>query len=291
MTSPAKENLVLGVTLMILGMAVLNAMDAISKLLTVEHSGIQVAWARYVFHLIPLVVFAGPTRLRRMVRTNNPRAQIARTTSLAISATCIIIAFSLMPLADAIAVSFIAPLLIVALSARFLGERVGAHRWISVVVGFLGMLVLVWPSGDVFEVGTLFAIAAALFWAIGMLLTRHVRDDDPWATLFYTALGGSVLISFAVPFFWQTPSMTGWGLMLAMGLLGGTAHTLIILASRNAAASLLAPFNYTLLVWAVLYGWLLFADLPTGKTIIGTFIIVAAGLYAWHRERLAEQTH
>lgn len=289
MTRMDKESLLLGVVLMVLGMAVLNAMDAISKLLTVEHSGIQVAWARYVFHLIPLVLLAGPARLRRMIRTVNPWAQAMRSASLTVSAVCIIVAFSLMPLADAVAVSFIAPLLIVALSARFLGEAVGIHRWVSVIVGFLGMLVLVWPSGDVFETGTFFALGAAVFWAIGMMLTRQVRSDDPWSTLFYTALGGSALASLAVPFFWSAPTMTAWGLMLVMGLLGGTAHTLIILAFRHAAASLLAPFNYTLLVWATLYGWLLFDDLPDTRTFLGAFIIIAAGLYAWHRERLSER--
>ena len=284
---PHNEQVPLGIMLMVLGMAVLNAMDAISKLLTVEHSGVQVAWARYTFHLAPMVLLAGPARVKRMVRTASPWAQIARSASLTVSAVLIIIAFSLMPLADAIAVSFIAPLLIVALSAPFLGERVGLHRWVAVVVGFVGMLVLVWPSGDVLDAGSLFAIGAAVFWAIGMLLTRHVRGDDPWSTLFYTALVGTVLLSVVVPFFWSAPSITGWGLMLAMGVLGGIAHTFIINAFRHAGASLLAPFNYTLLVWAMLYGWFLFGDFPDARTLLGAAIIIAAGLYAWHRERLA----
>lgn len=283
------DNLLLGVVLMVLGMAVLNAMDAISKLLTIDYTGVQVAWARYAFHLVPLVALAGPARIRRMVRTINPKAQILRSASLAISAVCIILAFSLMPLADAIAISFIAPLMVVALSARFLGEHVGPHRWVAVIVGFAGTLVLVWPKGNVFELGALFAVAAAVFWAIGLLMTRHVRGDDPWSTLFYTALIGTVLLSLVVPFFWRFPSTTAWGLMLAMGLLGGVAHALIILAFRNASASLLAPYNYTLLVWATFYGWLLFHELPGLRASVGAAIIVAAGLYAGYRERLAAQ--
>lgn len=285
----AADNPLLGVLLMIAGMAVLNAMDAISKVLTVDHSGIQVAWARYFFHLLPLVVLAGPVRLKRMLRTVNPWAQVVRSASLGISAALIIIAFGLMPLADAVAISFIAPLMIVALSARFLGEQVGPHRWVAVVVGFGGMLVLVWPRGGVFEFGALIAVVSAVFWAIGMLLTRQVRDDDPWSTLFYTALIGTALLSLAAPFFWTAPSPRVWALMLAMGLLGGTAHTLIILAFRRASASLLAPYNYTLLVWATLYGWLIFGDLPGLRASIGAAIIVAAGLYAWQRERRAER--
>ncbi len=281
------DHLLTGIILMVLGMAVLNAMDAISKLLTTDYTGIQVAWARYAFHLVPLVALAGPSRVRRMVRTINPRAQILRSTSLAISAVCIILAFSLMPLADAIAVSFIAPLIVVALSARFLGEHVGLHRWIAVVIGFVGMLVLVWPEGNVFETGAIFAVAAAIFWAIGLMMTRHVRGDDPWSTLFFTALIGTVLLSLAVPFFWRSPSLVAWGLMASMGLLGGLAHALIILAFRNASASLLAPYNYTLLVWATFYGWLLFQELPDLRGIVGAVIIVTAGLYAGYRERLA----
>lgn len=285
--APTGDNQLLAVLLMIVGMAVLNAMDAISKILTVDHSGIQVAWARYTFHLLPLVLLAGPARVKRMARTVNPRAQIARSASLATSAVCIIIAFSLMPLADAVAVSFIAPLLIVAMSARFLGEHVGVHRWIAVLVGFGGMLVLVWPSGGVLDTGALFAIVAALFWAIGMLLTRQVRTDDPWTTLFYTALIGSGLLTLVAPFVWSQPTMTGWGLMLVMGLLGGVAHTFIILAFRNASASFLAPYNYTMLIWTTLYGWMIFGDLPGLRVTIGAAIIVAAGLYAWHREQRA----
>ncbi len=282
------DDLLLGVIFMVLGMAVLNAMDAVSKLLTTDFSGIQVAWARYTFHLFPLVLLMGPTRLRRVLRTVNLRAQILRSTSLAVSAVFIILAFSLMPLADAIAVSFIAPLMIVALSARFLGERVGIHRWIAVIIGFLGMLILVWPSGDVFEIGTLFALAAAVFWAIGMIMTRQVRGDDTWTTLLFTALVGCALISLVVPFFWRPPSMTSWVMMLAMGLLGGVAHTLIIFAFRHASASLLAPYNYTLLVWAIFYGWILFEELPNLRTTVGAAVIVAAGLYAWYREQLTK---
>lgn len=281
------DHLLRGVMFMVLGMAVLNAMDAVSKLLTVDYSGIQVAWARYTFHLIPLVLLMGPARFRRMLHTIDPWAQILRSTALAISALFIILAFSLMPLANAIAVSFIAPLMIVAMSARFLGEQVGVHRWIAVFVGFIGMLILVWPSGDVFEAGTLLAIGAAVFWAIGMILTRQVRGDDPWSTLLFTALVGTALISVVVPFFWHPPTMSAWVLMLAMGLLGGIAHTLIIFAFRYASASLLAPFNYTLLVWATFYGWILFDDLPDLRTIIGAAVIVIAGLYVWNRERLS----
>jgi drug/metabolite transporter (DMT)-like permease len=279
------QNVLLGIVLMILGMAVFSAMDAVSKVLTADFSGVQVTWARYIFHLFPLVLLAGPARLKRMVRTRYPWVQGLRAASLAISALCIIVAFSMMPLADAVAVSFIAPLMIVASSGRFLGEKVGPHRWTAVLVGFAGMLVLVWPSGEVFDIGALFAVAAAVFWAAGMIMTRHVRDDDPWSTLFFTALVGTVLMSLAVPFFWRPPSMSAWGLMLVMGLLGGIAHILVIHAFRHASASLLAPYNYTGLVWATFYGWLLFAEFPDQKVAVGAAVIVAAGLYAWHRER------
>jgi drug/metabolite transporter (DMT)-like permease len=287
-TESSGDDLLRGVIFMVLGMAVLNAMDAVSKLLTDDFSGIQVAWARYTFHFVPLVLFVGPARVRRMLRTVNLWAQILRSTSLAVSAVFIILAFSQMPLADAIAVSFVAPLMIVALSVHVLGERVGIHRWVAVVIGFVGMLILVWPSGEVFEAGTLFALAAAVFWAIGMIMTRQVRGDDPWSTLLFTALVGTVLISLVVPFFWHPPSMTAWAMMLSMGLLGGVAHTLIIFAFRHASASLLAPYNYTLLVWATFYGWVLFEELPNLRTTIGATVIVAAGLYAWYRERLTK---
>ena len=282
------ENRTLGIVLMILGMAVLNAMDAVSKTLTEDYSGIQVSWARNAFHLLALVALVGPWRMRAMVTTANLRAQLVRGAALTISGTCIIIAFSLMKLADAIAVSFLGPLLIVALSARFLGERVGIHRWAAVVAGFAGMIVLVWPSDGVLEAGAMFAFAAAFFWAIGLMLTRHVRGDPPWAALFYGAIVATVLLSLPLPFFWTAPDARGWALMALMGLMGGVAHGLIILAFRHASASLLAPFAYTLLVWAIFYGYVIFDELPGMRALAGAAIIVAAGLYAWHRERLAK---
>lgn len=280
-----QKTMLFGVGLMLLGMAALNAMDAVSKVLAAEYSGVQVTWARYFFHLLPMVVFAGPARLRRMISSANPKAQVLRSAALTLSALSIITAFSLMPLADAIAVSFVGPLLMVALSAWFLGETVGLHRWVSVGLGFIGMLVMVWPSGGVFEYGAIAALVAALFWAIGLMMTRSVRDDGPWVTLFYTAAGGAVILTVAVPFFWKMPTLDALVLMVVMGLIGGIAHTLIINAFMHAPASMLAPYNYTLLVWATLYGWLLFGDLPSGRAVLGAAIIVAAGLYALHRER------
>lgn len=286
----ALERPLAGILLMLCGMAALNSMDAISKLLTSEHSGIQVTWARYAFHLLPMLLLAGPVRIGGMLKSVNPVSQALRAMAFALSAVCIVFAFSRMPFADAIAVTFVAPLIMVALSSRFLGEQVGLSRWIAVLVGFMGMLVMVWPSGGVFDLGALAALIAALFWAIGLMMTRHVRQDDPWTTLFYTALVGTLLMSLAAPFFWTAPSPTGWGLMFAMGLLGGLAHILIINAFRMANASLLAPFNYSMLIWSTILGWLLFAQLPEARVVVGAVIIVLAGLYVWHSERQSAET-
>lgn len=279
------DNPVLGILLMLCGMASLNSMDAISKVLTVEHSGFQVTWARYAFHLFPLLLFAGPARMKSMAKSRNPGPQVLRAVSFSISAVCIVIAFSRMPFADAIAVTFVAPLIMVALSSRFLGEHVGLQRWMAVLIGFAGMLLMVWPSGGVFDTGAVFALVAALFWAIGLMMTRLVRQDDPWTTLFYTALVGCLLLSLVAPFFWTAPTLTGWGLMIVMGLLGGLAHALIINAFRYASASLLAPFNYSMLIWATILGWLLFGQLPELRVTVGALIIILAGLYVWYRER------
>lgn len=275
----------LGILLMLCGMATLNSMDAISKLLTIDHSGIQVTWARYAFHLLPMLLFAGPARVKAMAKSVSLWPQVLRAASFAISAVCIVYAFSRMPFADAIAVTFIAPLIMVALSSRFLGEQVGLSRWMAVLVGFGGMLVMVWPSGGVFEFGSVIALISALFWAIGLMMTRYVRQDDPWTTLFYTALVGCLMLSLAAPFFWTAPTLNGWGLMIVMGTLGGLAHILIINAFRFASASLLAPFNYSMLIWSTILGWLLFAQLPEMRVILGAVIIILAGIYVWHRER------
>ncbi len=275
----------MAILLMVLAMAVLNAMDAITKILTAEHSGVQIAWARYFFHLVIMAAFAGPTRLRRWAHTDHLTVQIIRACTLAGSSALIVMAFSRMPLADAVAITFIAPLLIVALSGPLLGERVGVHRWTAVVVGFGGMLILVWPSGSFLAGGAVFAMGAAVLWALGQLLTRSVQGDDPWTTLLYTAVVGGVLLTAAAPFFWTAPSAANWAWFVVIGVMGGISHALIINAFARASASVLAPFNYTLLVWAVLYGWILFGDLPGVRVGVGAAVIIAAGLYVAYRER------
>jgi drug/metabolite transporter (DMT)-like permease len=196
------------------------------------------------------------------------------------------IGLSKVPLADATAVMMVAPLLVTALAVPLLGERVGPRRWASVLVGFCGALIVVRPGAGMASSGALFPLAAAFAYAGYQIATRVVaRSDPPLTTLLHSALVGAVIASFAVPYFWTAPDVLGWLLLAAIGLLGGLGHYALIRAFQVAPANLLAPFGYTNLVWATLFGFLLFGDLPDEATLGGAAIIIASGLYVLHRER------
>lgn len=275
-----------GMLLMLAAMGSFTTMDTVSKVLTGSYDPIQVTWARYTFHALPMLLIAGPACVRRMAATTRPALQLTRALALLASAVLAIVGFSLMPLADLFAINFIAPLLVIVLSVLFLGEHVGPHRWAAVAAGFIGMLIIVWPSGDgVGVLGGLVAFGAALFWAVGLVATRRLDGEDPRTTLFITALVGTVLLSLAQPFVWTPPDAAGWGLMLAMGLLGLLSHTLLIAAFGQAPASTLAPFQYSQLIYGLAFGWLVFGDVIGARPLLGCAVIVAAGAYVWWREQ------
>jgi len=280
-----------GIALMLLSMAAFTAMDTVSKYLAIHQHGVQVAWARYFFHIWPMMIglalFGGRNALVRAVRTRHLGIQLLRGVIITFSAALFTTALGLLPIAEATTIAFVSPLIVSVLAGPVLGERVGWSRWLAVVMGFSGVLVIAWPSGKGLAIGgALIILLSATFWATGQVLSRRVRADDPMTTLFYTGLVGTVLLSLVVPLVWTPPDAAGWALMLVSGLLGGVAHFFFAAAFRAAAAATLAPFNYTQMLWAGAAGWLVFGELPTPRLLTGAAIIVAAGLYMlWHENR------
>jgi len=261
-------------------------MDALAKHLTQSYPVIQVVWARYVFHFLLLALVLGP-RLARTVQTRHLGLQCLRSLLMLGATGLFFTSLSFIPLADATAVMFVAPIVVTALAMPLLGERVGPHRWAGVVVGFLGALIIIRPGTDTMDSAAMLAFGAASCYALYQIATRRLSGTEaPMTTLAYTALIGVLATSALVPFAWQPPTPTHWLAMAGLGLLGGAGHFALIKAFQFAPVATVTPFGYTNLIWATLFGYLIFGELPDGWTISGALVIASSGLYILHRERM-----
>lgn len=279
-----------GIVLILACYAMLVTMDTVVKYLTTLGFPIlQLTWARFVFHLL----FALPILLlfhRGRFRTRQWKLQLGRSALLFITTVIFFLALKLISLATATAIAFAAPLFLICMSMIVLGERVGPRRWLGVAAGFAGILIIIRPGPEM-NVAFLVPLAAAFTYACYELMTRMMSaDDHAMTTFFYTPVVGAVLASvlLALPgehFVWVEPSLEGWALMIACGLLGGSGHFLLIKAFERSEASLIAPFGYSTIIWATLLGWVVFDRLPDGWTFAGAGLIIVSGLYIWHRER------
>ena len=228
----------------------------------------------------------GP-RLPRVARTRRLGLQFLRSLFLLGATVLFFAALSVIPLADATAIMFVAPILVTAMSMPLLGEHVGPQRWASVVVGFLGTLVIIRPGSDAMEPAALLALGAASCYGFYQIATRRLSATDaPLTTLMYSAAVGVVVSCAVVPFFWVTPSPADWLAMMGLGLFGALGHFALIKAFQAATAVTVTPFGYVNLLWAVLFGFVMFGELPDAWTVLGAAIIAASGLYILHREKL-----
>jgi drug/metabolite transporter (DMT)-like permease len=287
-TPPARRDAPFrGIGLVLLASVFLTSADMVSKLLTLEIPPLQVTWLRYgTFTAIMLAIVWRRGGLERL-RTQRPVLQFLRGVGVLASSVLFVMALKYMPLADATATGFVAPLFVTALSIPILRETIGWRRWSATLVGFVGVLIVVRPGGAGFQIASLLAVASALAWAFAMIMTRMMsRTESPLTTLTYSAIIGLGLTSLAMPFLWGpvTPAILLMGLFV--GASSTVGHWLIVLAYRHADASLLAPFSYIQLLWATLFGLVVFAVLPDLWTLVGAVIIAGSGLYTAHRERV-----
>jgi S-adenosylmethionine uptake transporter len=268
------------------GMFLFAAVDAQAKFLTDTLHPIQIVWSRQfglLFGVLILLALRGAT----VLRTRNPGLQIARGVLAASSATMFVVAISFVPLADAVAVSFVAPFIVTVLGALVLREPVGIRRWTAVTVGFIGALIVIRPGLGVIHPAVMLVLVAALLFALRQVLSRVLSGADHVSTtVAYTALAGSFVLTIPLPFFWQWPT-TGveMALLASIAVLAGLAELLVIKALEVAQAVVVAPLHYSLLIWGTMYGYLLFGQLPDLWTWTGALIIVTTGIYTLHRER------
>ena len=273
-----------GILLMAVGMFLFAAVDSGTKYLTDELHPMQIAWTRQLgllFGACVLIALKG----RAIFRTSHPKLQFARGCVAAGSATTFIIAVAHVPLADAVAITFVAPFMVTLLGAFVLREPVGTRRWIAVTLGFVGTLIVLRPGMGVVHPAAGLLILAAFLFAVRQIISRALSDTDKTATtIVYTALVGSAILTVPLPFYWQTPAMDQMALLVFIAIVAGVAEVFVIKALETGLAVVIAPVQYTMLIWGTFYGWLIFDQLPDVWTWVGTSVIVATGLYTLRRE-------
>jgi drug/metabolite transporter (DMT)-like permease len=260
------------------------------KWLSATYPAVELTFFRCLFGFVPVMFIVHSAGGMPTLRTRRPARHFIRATFWTGSFMLSFLSLQFLPLAEAVALSFLAPIFMTALSVPMLGERVGIHRWSAVVVGFVGVLFMVHPNGHFLQLGTVFGIGSALCAACGALSVRQLtRTETSSAITCYMHVFAAMILALALPFFWISPT---WQAMLAMfviGLLGGTSQYWSTQALSYAPASAIAPFNYTQIIWAVILGFVIWGDLPSFTLLIGVALVIASGLYIcaremhWHR--------
>ena len=265
--------------------AVLPFMDTIAKYLSSEISFFQITWARYfftVFWTLPLMFFFFRKKLKW---SENPKLQILRGMTLLSANVCFFYSISVISMAKALTLAFIAPLVTTALSPIILGEKVGIKRWSAVIVGFIGSLVVIRPGLIEFNIATIAALGTGFFYGVYLIITRKLHTvDNPLLTLLITGVVGAIISSLFVPIVWINLSQSQWLWLALMGIFACLGHLLLIYSLRYADASKLAPFGYFEIITNIILGYYFFKDFPDIWTFAGLLIIISSGVYIFRRE-------
>ncbi len=274
-----------GIFYFITAIGLISLVDTICKFYTDEMHAIMLVWGYFIGITVFVAGFFGIRRKIDVLRCNRPVLQVVRPGFLVASIASLFVSLTYLPIAEATAIGFTGPLFLTALSFLLLGERVGLHRWLAVIVGLAGVIVIVRPGGAVWHWSAGMALLGAICFALFQLVTRRLAgQDEQQTTLLYTSIVGVAWASLLVPFFWTTPTIEHVGVFLVTGAMGAGAHFSMLQAFARAEASLLAPFNYSKIIWVTILGYLVFGDLPGFETVIGCSIIATAGFYVLYRE-------
>jgi drug/metabolite transporter (DMT)-like permease len=271
----------------LLGWMFLPVMDGFAKFLSDDLPILQITWARYFFTVVftlPIMIFFFK---KQLVWSDKPKLQILRGLILLSANICFFYAISIISLAKALTLAFVAPLIVTAFSPVMLGEKVGFKRWTAVVVGFIGSLVVIRPGFVELNFASFAALGTGILYGFYLIITRKLStSDNPLLTLLMTGMVGAILVSAIIPFYWVKPSLNQWSLMAGIGVFACIGHLFLILSLKYADASKLAPLGYTEIIPNVLIGYYFFSELPDNWTYLGLFIIILSGLYISRREYL-----
>lgn len=277
----------LGVSAMLFGIFVFVLNDTLGKWLVQSYAVGQVLFMRSAVALFVLVLLMRSGGVRQALRAEKPGTQALRATLATLEVIAFYAAVAYLPLADTMAFWLAAPLYVAALSPLVLGEHVGWRRWTAIIIGFIGVLIVLQPSPGTLSAPAFIAVGGSIAFALMMLTARSLRGTpDKTLSFWQTAaalIGGAVL----APFGWATPSLTDFFLLGVLGILAMLAHICVTRAFKLADAATVAPLQYTMLIWAALFGYLVFGDVPRPAMVFGSLIIVASGLFLFFRERQA----
>jgi S-adenosylmethionine uptake transporter len=289
-TAAAGNVIMTGIVFMLIGDMLFALNDAMGKWLVASFSVGQVVLIRSIgafFVLGPMIAHQGTAKLFRMERLE---LQILRVVMTTLDTALFYAAVVYLPLADVMSFYMAGPIYVAALSHLLLGEKVGWRRWVAILLGFCGVVIMLKPSSAAFSLSSSFALAGSIAFAFAIILNRRLRGTSDtnlvtWQTIGTLLVGGVLTIGA-----WQTPSALDFGAMLLLGIVSCSAHLMITRALKLAPASTLAPLHYTLLLWAVVFGLVFFGDVPGPRILIGSGIIVLAGLFIFHRQKVVDTT-
>ena len=276
-----------GIALILLSTLFLSTSDTTAKYLSKSLPSLEIAWVRFVVFAVIMLPAMLPGSPLYALRTQRPGFQLMRGVALLGSSIFFITGLRYLPIAEASATSFVAPLFVTALSIIFLSERVGLRRWLATIVGLAGVLVIIRPGTGAFHAAALFPIVSAFAWAVTLVMTRVMSGrEHAVTTMTYSSIAGVAVISALVPFVWVAPTWHDILLGLLVGVASTTGQWIVVLAFRYADASVLAPFSYIQLLWVSIFGFVVFGEVPDVWTVTGAVFIVSSGLYTAHRERV-----
>ena len=284
-----QEHVVLGMIAAMGAFLMFTVMNTFAKMLSTNHSVIEIAFYRNLIACLPflIMIFAFGRREILIIRTK-PSLVGVRAAIGTMSLLTTFYAYKLMPMADTTAILFTASLFIPVLGVIFLKESVGPYRWSAVAIGFIGVLIMSHPSGDVYTLGILVALFAALLHAVLQIILRYLgRYESPETISFYFFVIGVILTALPLPFIAVRPTMAEVPLLLGVGLSGAAAQWLLSIAFRNARAAIVTVFNYSSIVWAALFGWMIWNEWPMPTVIAGAAVVIASNiLMIWRESRL-----
>ena len=269
---------------------ILSIKDGFAKFLSSDLSVLQIAWARYFFAVVFVFSIMFFFFRKNLVWTDKPKLQLIRGLILLIANLLFFYSISIISLAKALTLAFIAPLVVTAFSPIFLGEKVGFRRWSAVIIGFIGSMVVIRPGFVEINLASLAALGTGVMYGFYLIITRKLSSsDNPLLTLLLTGVVGAIIISFVMPFVWVKPTLNQWSMMAAIGIFACIGHLFIILSLRYADASKLAPFSYFEIVTNIIIGYYFFSDFPDNWTFLGLFIIIFSGIYLSRRENIVKK--
>ncbi len=271
---------IIGIIFAILAYFSFSLLDAIQKTAVIYNSVFQILFLKYFFTLFLSKAESIRKKNIYFYQTQNIKLQIIRSFLSIIESGCFVLSFRYLTLADAHSIGSLTPVIVVGLSAIFLREKVSAKTWIAIFFGFLGVLIIMRPGLSIFDSKSLIPLVAAFFLSLYQILTRKASEYDPSETsLFYTSIVGIISMSFLVPFFWQPMQSFSYLLFVGIGIFFSFGIYFQIIALSYSKASIVQPFHYTLILWAIILGYLIYDDIPDIFTITGAIIITTSGIY------------